>query len=136
MTTRDQLISNLETVRINKDSTYNKLTLKQRSFVAGYIQTYNATQAVCDSYDVKNRGSARVIAHKLRNTPRVQQALLEIYEEAGITIAKIAQVTKKGLNAKKSYSHNGRMVESDCADHAIQLDSAKFALEVMTPSLN
>ena len=136
MTTRDQLAANLEMVKTNKDSTYHKLTFKQQCFVADYIKTGNGTQAVCDSYDVKDRDSAKVMAHKLKRAPRIRQTLLEIYEEAGVTMTRLAQVTKKGLNAKKTHYLKGKLLESDCDDHTIQLGFAKFALDIIGPSLN
>ena len=48
------------------------LTDKQRAFAESWIETGgNATEAVVRTYNCSTRGSARVIAHKLRRNPKI-----------------------------------------------------------------
>ena len=106
------------------------LTLKQQKFVASYIETGNATQAVCDNYNVKDRKSAKVIACGLRKHPKIRQALYEVQDEAGITLEQLAFILNRGLDAKKVISHKGEFTESGCHDYSTQLEYLRLAHEL------
>jgi phage terminase small subunit len=131
MTTKERLVSNLETIKMDKDSAFYKLTLKQQGFVSSYIKTSNATQAVCENYNVKNRESAKVMAHTLRRNSKIRQVLVEIHEDAGVTIEQAAEIIKRGLSAMKTFNHDGRVIESKCPDHQIRLEYVKLYYESM-----
>ena len=58
-----------------------KLTVRERRFVNAYAQHGNATQAYKDAgYTVKNDNVAGIEGHKLKNKPKIQQALAERIE--------------------------------------------------------
>ena len=51
------------------------LTPKQRGFVEYYIETGSAPDAAMLAYDCTSRASARVLAHRNLNNPKVQAFL-------------------------------------------------------------
>lgn len=58
------------------------LTIKEQKFVKEVVQHGNATQATIDAgYNVKNREVAKVTAHRLMKTPKIQNEIHRIMNE-------------------------------------------------------
>lgn len=62
------------------------MTIKQQIFVKKYIELGNATEAVMQSYNVKRRVIAAVMAKQLKKKPHIQEAIILAYEDGGLTI--------------------------------------------------
>lgn len=77
-----------------------ELTLKQRNWLAVYIQTGNATEAAMQTYDCKDRESAKSIGSQ--NLSKLNYS--DLLEEAGLTDIKLVQVLLNGLQATKQLS--------------------------------
>lgn len=56
------------------------MTLKQQLFIQKYLEFRNATKAVLDVYDAKNRNSAGVIGSRLLKNVKVRKELDRILE--------------------------------------------------------
>lgn len=75
------------------------LTLRQRKFIANYLETGNATEAASRAYNVKNRNVAGVIAHQNLRKLKVRQVINYALEVAGITDDYLAMSMKKIIDA-------------------------------------
>ena len=53
------------------------LTPKQKAFANHYIETGSAPEAAISAYNVSNRNSARVIAHRNLNNAKIRAYLQE-----------------------------------------------------------
>ncbi len=109
----------------------SKLTDKQKAYVearAGGMLKKQAGRLA--SPDCKQ---PTMVAARLEKDPLVQQALALAFEDAGVTVQALAHTFKRGMGAKKTYSHkvSGRLVESIHDDHKVQVDSAKAVVDIL-----
>lgn len=89
------------------------MTLKQRLFVKKYIENNgNATQAVLDTYDVKNKHTAESIGSENLRKPEVQREIGLALESAGLSNDYISELlrdaTTAGLGVKATNSDSLR----------------------------
>lgn len=63
-----------------------KLTLKQHRFVNKYLELGNATEAVMQSYNVKRRVIAAVMAKQLKKKQHIAEAIKLAQEDRVFTI--------------------------------------------------
>ena len=76
-----------------------RLTLKQRKFIAKYLETGSATEAAYKAYEVKNRNVAGVIGYQNLRKLKVRQVINYALEAAGITDEYLAMSMKKIIDA-------------------------------------
>ncbi len=68
------------------------LTVKQRKFIRGYLETGNGTEAAMQAYDTSDRGTAHAIASEnLRKRP-IQDALAALLDAGGISDRKLFEI--------------------------------------------
>jgi len=93
----------------------NKLTLKQRKWIKKYIETGNATEASMQSYDCKDRKSAKVIGSE--NLSKLN--FPELMEDMGLTNVALINVGAEGMTkAKKIHGTGDNFVE--IPDYAVR----------------
>jgi len=76
------------------------LTLKQRKWLKLYLELGNATEAAMQSYDCKDRNSAKQIGYE--NLAKLDYS--DLMEEAGITDKLLQDKIIEGLDANRSIS--------------------------------
>lgn len=74
-----------------------KLTLKQHRFVNKYLALGNATEAVMQSYNVKRRVIAAVMAKQLKRKHHIQEAIQLAIENTFIDADSIREKVIKNL---------------------------------------
>lgn len=101
-------------------------TVKEKKFVAAYLETGNATQAVIDAgYDAADRLEARKIGHIVK----AKLDMEEYFEAAGLTKETLAQNTARiALTAKKQNQFTGEIDD----DNAIQLRAMDQAAKLVS----
>lgn len=92
------------------------MTLKQKTFVKSYLQNGgNGTQAVLDSYSVKNRHVAESIAYENLRKPEVRRGIEIAMEANGLTDSYVSELlreaTVSGIGQKASNSDSLRGIE-------------------------
>ena len=73
------------------------LTPKQAGFISSLVKTKNATEAVVENYDVKDRANAHNIAKQLLHKPLIRKTLEQALRKAGITEDSFAVYLKRPL---------------------------------------
>jgi phage terminase small subunit len=68
-----------------------KLTLKQRSFANGYLESGNATEAANRAYKPKNRNTAHAIGVENLRKPTIKAFLDEKARDAVLMVYKLSQ---------------------------------------------
>jgi len=95
-------------------------TLKEKKFVKAYLKTGNGTQAAMQSYDVKNRKIAGVIA--AQNLAKL--SIGDIMDRQGLTDDKLVGVIINGLEATKPVlklkGKKSKPKEVQIPDHAVR----------------
>ena len=86
-----------------------KLTLKQRKWLACYMDEGNATECALRYYDLdrnneKDRHSAEQIGYE--NMRKLEIEIVELMDEAGITDVYLMKKLKENLNATKLFGKN------------------------------
>lgn len=76
-----------------------QLTLKQRRFIARYLETGSATEAAFEAYGVKNRDVAASIGSENLRKPNIKRVIQYALEVAGLTDEYIALSLKKIIDA-------------------------------------
>jgi len=64
---------------------FQRLTDKQKQFVALRAKGVTASKAALESYNCKNIESAKVVASKLMAKPEIQQSIKELMDTVGLT---------------------------------------------------
>ena len=69
------------------------MTIKQQIFIRKYIEFRNATKAVMEIYDVRNRKSAAVIGCKLLRKANIRSEIQNVIEAtSNISMSKIEMI--------------------------------------------
>ena len=76
-----------------------RLTLKQRKFIAKYLETGSATEAAFEAYGTKNRNVAASIGSENLRKPNIKRVIQYALEAAGITDDYLAMSLKKIIDA-------------------------------------
>lgn len=71
------------------------LSLKQRKFIARYLETGNATEAAFLAYEVKNRNVAGVIGCQNLKKLNIRHEIDDVLKLAGLTNGAIARSLRK-----------------------------------------
>lgn len=79
-----------------------KLTLKQRNFLQEYFKTGNGVQSAMKIYDTEDYQTAAAIASE--NLKKLKPRINEMMEAKGISVGKLLDVLKDGLDASKVIS--------------------------------
>ncbi len=92
------------------------MTIKQRKFIKGYIKNRgNGTQAALDTYNVKNKHSAEVIASENLRKPEVRKQIEIALEANGLDDVYISELLREatvaGIGEKASNSDSLRGIE-------------------------
>ena len=96
-----------------RDEAGLNLTPKQLKFVEAYVETRgNAPEAALQAYNCSNRNSARVIAHRNLNNPKVVAYLKRVLLQHG-AVDKVAKTLLDSLDANTIY----RGETTDLPDH-------------------
>lgn len=122
----------------NPDSEFNKLSFAQQGWYIDYYINLKGNDAVKENFGKKGEGewskqSLRAHSWRLRKSLKVQNAVREMYELAGLDHIEIAAVIKRGLNAKKHFynTKENSVLHTDVDDTATQLRAAKLAAEIL-----
>ena len=87
------------------------LTLKQRAFVAKYIDNNgNGLQAALDSYDTINNEVAKSIASENLTKPYIKQSIQDILDSRGLNLSVISENLKKIANSSPDKPLSGTEV--------------------------
>lgn len=76
-----------------------KLTLKQRKWLAIYLETGNATEAARQAYACRTDASAAVIGYE--NLRKLKIPIGEMMDKMGLSTARLMKVLDEGLTANK-----------------------------------
>ena len=97
----------------------NRLTPKQKGFVADYVKTKNGTEAAARNYKVKNRNVAKSIGSENLTKPdivkRIQDSM-EMAQKSIIYLAKHAKNETVRLNASKDILDRGGLKATNKLD--------------------
>lgn len=115
----------------SKSAKASQLTPKEAKFVKGIAEGKTKTQAALDAYNAKDDKSASVIAAQTLGKVRVQDALKDAFESAGITPDAIAKTLKDAMSANKSATFKGTVFSSAEPDHAVRSSAARAAAALM-----
>lgn len=107
------------------------LTHKQYKFCLVMLETFNASEAAYNSYSVKDRKSAKVIGCRLLKNEAVIGFLKRAIHGSGLQHDELAAALKRGLNAKRTYTYKGELIESKLPDGITQLKAAKLVHEAL-----
>jgi len=75
-----------------------KLSLKQMRFISAYLELGNATEAVCHTYNVKDKNVAGVMGYRMLRNVNVSRAIEDILSKAGLSEKAIAKRLKELVN--------------------------------------
>lgn len=110
-----------------RDDAGLNLTPKQLKFVEAYIETRgNAPEAALQAYNCSSRNSARVMAHKNLNNPKVVAYLERVLLQHG-AVDKVLNTLLGTLDAKTVY----RGETTDLPDHHTRLKGAVEIAKMM-----
>jgi len=106
------------------------LTPKQRGFVEYYIETGSAPEAAMLAYDCTSRASARVLAHRNLNNPKVVAFLAQFMLQHKLP-NKAHEVLSEALHATKFVTNpdTGEMME--VADHNVRLKAVEKTFKMV-----
>lgn len=96
----------------------DRLTPKRDAFINRYLETGNATQAVVDTYDVKDRSVARAMGSEILATPNVQQ---EMQRRKGFS-EETRAIVEAGLRAAIANAHECLLHEDPDVQKAARKD--------------
>lgn len=114
-------------------SAYNKLGDKDRKLIRNFIlYGMSLKDAVMDAYELTEPNQVTGAITRLKNHGDMQAAMSEAMDACKITDAYLANVLKRGLEAKKTYydKEQGELVESAYDDHESQHKFLRTALEL------
>lgn len=80
------------------------LTLKQKKFIASYLETGNATEAAMRAYKPKNRATARAIGSENLTKPSIRAYLEKRISAMGISEKEIAEIHRRNLEQAENIS--------------------------------
>ena len=76
---------------------HNGLSIKENKFVIDYVKTGNATQAVENNYDVKNRKNANKLSTDIKKKPRIQEAIRLEMQKQGLSPEVVVNALKTNI---------------------------------------
>ncbi len=100
------------------------LTPKQRGFVEYYIETGSAPEAAMLAYDCTSRASARVLAHRNLNNPKVVAFLAHFLLEHSLP-NRAHEVLSEALHATKFVTNPDTGEKMEVADHNVRLKAVE-----------
>lgn len=127
---KKKLKSKARILGMRKKSAYAKLTPKQRGFVNDrHIDGESVLASVVNNYDSANEQSAYALATALNKNPKIIAAVDEIYDRAGVTADRLAQVTNEALSATVVVKNlkDGEATETEVPDHDVRLKAVNVA---------
>lgn len=107
------------------------LTYKQAKFVKGLVEGKTKQQAAMEAYPDQSPTTAAVQASNNLKKANVKLAMAEAFEKAGLTVDSMAKVLKEGMEAKKTSTFAGEIIESSLPDHAIRITAVRAAHTLM-----
>lgn len=108
-----------------------KLTPKQRTFVAAYIETGSGPDAAIRAYNCRSRNSARVLAHRNLHNPKIVAAIEEVLAKHGVHL-KAVDALNGALEATKTVytdPKTGERIEGP--DHRTRLAAADKVFKML-----
>jgi len=109
---------------------YHNLTPKQRAFVHYYIETCSAPEAAMIAYNCSSRNSARVIAHRNLNNPKILAYIESLLADHNLE-KKTARALGEGLRATKVIVTDRKTGERiEFPDHKVRIKTAMIVLKV------
>lgn len=115
------------------EKTERKLTLKQRKFIKGYLETGNASEAARRAgYKWRCQGSENL------SKPMIKNAFIELMDKHGLTDDRVIKKLDELLEAKRQISANITYGDADgkttdfieVTDNPIQFKTAELLLRV------
>src|SRR3989304_3182915 len=102
---------------LDKGGKLRKLTLKQRKFVKRFIETKgNGTQAVMETYDVKDRRNAKIVAHSVMKNPGVQMLLGRLISDEEVLKTLKDQLSATTIKGKDDLEVSDNMARLKAVD--------------------
>lgn len=105
---------------MNNESEEQSLTLKQRKFVAGYLEGKPMVQAAAEAGYAASTGARG--ATELLRSPKVRTAIQEALEKAGVTDERLYAIINEGLGATRTayIIHEGQIKTLASPDWAMR----------------
>ena len=97
------------------------LTLKQRKFLAAYLETGNGTEAAVRSYNAANRNTAHAIANKNLRRPAIQAAVADYLDGGGLSGERLGELHGRFLDLTDGDSPSDRRTALRALDMAYKL---------------
>lgn len=100
------------------------LTVKQRRFVRGYLETGNGTEAALIAYATTDRSVARAIASENLTKPAIRAAVAELLDAEGISNRKLHEIHANYLALYRSPDPREKALGLKALDMAYKLTGA------------
>lgn len=97
------------------------LTLKQRKWLKGYLETGNASKAAWEAYDCKDMVSAGNIGAE--NLQKLQNPMRLLLEANGLSQGSLVKIAGDAIKATKIHSSHTEP-DREVPDHKIRLEAA------------
>lgn len=107
-----------------------RITAKQKRFAKAFVKNKgNATQAVIETYDTDNRGTAQSIGSENLSKPIVRQEIVRLLKQEGIEMTEILSTHRRNMLQNKHYPTSQKAV-SDFYDILGMRNAEKPSSEV------
>jgi hypothetical protein len=116
---------------IKKQDRIEKLTEKQKKFVANVAKGLPFNRAAYDAYNAKSLQAASGIASNNLQNPTIKELVLKVLDKKGINLDVALEPLVKSLKAKKNIVVDGEMITTDVDDLDLQLKASDRALKLM-----
>lgn len=116
---------------VKKKDRIERLTEKQKKFVANVAKGLPFNRAAYDAYNAKSLQTAAGIAsHNLQN-PTIKELVLKVLDKKGINLDVALEPLVKSLKAKKAIQWKDELIVTEVDDLELQLKAADRALKLM-----
>lgn len=116
---------------VKKKDRIERLTEKQKRFVANVAKGLPFNRAAYDAYNAKSLESAAGVAHKNLQNPTIKELVLKVLDKKGINLDVALEPLVKSLKAKKSIQWKDELIVTEVDDLDLQLKAADRALRLM-----
>jgi hypothetical protein len=116
---------------VKKKDRIERLTEKQKKFVANVAKGLPFNRAAYDAYNAKSLQAASGIASNNLQNPTIKELVLKVLDKKGINLDVALEPLVKSLKAKKNIVVDGEMITTDVDDLDLQLKASDRALKLM-----
>jgi hypothetical protein len=116
---------------VKKKDRIERLTEKQKRFVANVAKGLPFNRAAYDAYEAKSLESAAGLAHRNLQNPTIKELVLKVLDKKGINLDVALEPLVKSLKAKKAIQWKDELIVTEVDDLELQLKAADRALKLM-----